>query len=319
MTQDKITAILDALKILVRDKITSQTEVDSITPIIHGGVLEEILNFLQSVASENWLTLLQVAGVFSTPPSDNILPTLEDGESRIYFITKAGGYKTEDSTQSITINRGEKALVLYTNEDGENVWKKISLETIANDITNESYDTPASQYLVKSIRTELIDQINEIKEKGYATSEEMNNSFVRLNLANTSNYDLNNDFIWQTGYFYFYDTYTGTPYKITGKLLQSIFLSAGTTNIVYKKSYLEMQQTSRTRVATIKDTNVVGFQFATSKVTVNGITLYPTIDYTLNSDNLSITLTEKHIAFDEDDKVVLECYLTDGSGSVITT
>lgn len=321
MTQEEILRAIDILKEIVRANITSKTEVDSITPTIHGGVLNELLNFLSELSKENLPDLLTIASMFSEPPSDNVLPTLEGNESKVYFVAKAGTYTTKDGTQKIAVDRGEKALIVYTTEDGENVWKKVSIETIANDINNESTDTPASQYLVKSIRADLVSRINEIANKGYATSEEITNSFVRLDLNNTTEFSETNDAIWQDGLFFFHSNYTGKTYNITGKLLQSLFLSSATTKIVYKKTYLRLTTTVGDKIATITETGVKGFQFETSKLTINGLTRYPTMDYILNPDDtskLSIVLNGNDDAFKDTDKVVLECYLTDADGGIIT-
>lgn len=321
MTQEEIQKAIDNLKEIVRANITSKTKVDSITPTIHGGVLNELLSFLDLLKNENLPDLPKIADIFSAPPSDNILPTLEYYQSKVYFVTKAGTYKTADGGQKITVERGEKALILYTEENGEYVWKKVLLETIANDIKTESTDIPASQFLVKNIRADLVSQINEITNKGYATSEEITNSFVRLDLNNTVEYSETNNAIWLEGLFFFHSNYTGKNYHITGKLLRSLFLSSATTKIVYKKTYLRLTQTVGDKIATITETGVKGFQFETSKLTINGLTRYPTMDYILNPDDtskLSIVLNGNDDAFKDTDKVVLECYLTDADGGIIT-
>lgn len=143
----------DDLLEIIRSNISHKTEENSITPEIHGGVLEKVVEYISTLRTDDIKTL------FDEVPDDNILPELQDGEQKLYFITASGEYHTEDGSEKIVVEQGERAIIQHNGTQ----WEKISIETLAQDITNSSKERSASQYIVKWVYEELQRLIREIE------------------------------------------------------------------------------------------------------------------------------------------------------------
>lgn len=298
---------IEELKILINENITNKTERASITPTIHGATLMAIVDFFDAEISQSeTLTPLNILGDIQVPPQDKVLPDMEEGQTRIYLATTKATYTTTDGSQTISVADGEKALIRYNGEQ----WEKETIDNLAQDISEASYDKAASQYLVKKINYELTKQLTAITESGYITKDEVkglitSDDAVRKDLSDVNAFGgTMTDF--EDGRFYIYDIVNDTYCYINGRALKDLLLTDTTVNVMSNKAYIQMSITAGSSVARIdKDKS---FVFASSKVCINGLSKYPNIDYTKVSDT-EITFTD--YVFDENDVVVMEAYISE--------
>lgn len=143
----------------IDEAITNKTEINTITPEIHGNILKSVVGFLYNAIVGMGLSAGDLTNAFQDAPKNRILPSLKDGEARLFFATKSGIYKTADESQEITIAEGEKALIKF---NGEN-WEKITIGNLSQDIENDSKDNAVSQYLLDFIYKDIDKKINDIK------------------------------------------------------------------------------------------------------------------------------------------------------------
>ncbi|MBR1775359.1 MAG: hypothetical protein IJ759_07560 [Bacteroidales bacterium] len=151
MTKDELITNID-------NAITTKTEINSITPLIHGTVLKAVVEYLYNGIIAMGVSAEDLTGIFQAAPTNKILPDLQEGEARIYFVSESGDYKTADSSQQITVAESEKALIKF---DGEN-WEKVSIDNLAQDIASNSKDKAVSQYLIKKLFNEINEKIDNI-------------------------------------------------------------------------------------------------------------------------------------------------------------
>ena len=143
----------------IDEAITNKTEINTITPDIHGNILKSVVGFVYNAIVGMGLSAGDLTNAFQDAPKNRILPSLKDGEARLFFATKSGIYKTADESQEITIAEGEKALIKF---NGEN-WEKITIGNLSQDIENDSKDNAVSQYLLDFIYKDIDKKINDIK------------------------------------------------------------------------------------------------------------------------------------------------------------
>lgn len=299
---------IEELKILIDENITNKTERGSITPTIHGTTLTTVIDVIAAELSQlKALTPLSVLENIQVAPNDNTLPDIEEqGQTSLFLAMKKATYTTTDKSQTIEVADGEKALIRYNGEQ----WEKITIDNLAQDILGESYDKAASQYLVKKLNYELTKRLNEINLSDYLTKEEAkslisNNDAVRKDLSDISAWGGTlTDF--EDGRLYIYDIVNDEYHYINGRTLKNLLFTDTTVNVMNNKEYIQMKITAGQSSACLEETK--NFVFESSKININGLTKYPTIDYTKVSDT-EVNFT--NYIFDENDVVVLEAYISD--------
>lgn len=272
----------------INETITTKTAKNSITPISHGGILNDIVNSIydyiaaeiESVGDATDVDVLQ-------PLSGTTLPSITNGNKRIYFV-KQGTYTTEDGSVSIEVGSGERAILKFNGEQ----WNKISIDELAQDVAQSSENKAISQAAVLSIKRELEDKLRaastQVDLTEYAKKTDLND-YLQKDISTIEESE-KDDIL--SHLLYLYDTINAAGKRITIK------------NIAIKtsKKYERLNFVAGESTATIPKT-YTSFDFDTSKVTINGVAYYPTIDYIIKD---ATTIQFDSYSFDRGDKVVME-------------
>ena len=147
--------------------ITSKTEINSITPQIHGETLKAVVEWLHDGIVMLGISPNTITDVFASAPQDYILPSLGQREAKIYFVSKSGNYHTAKEDVSIDVEAGERVIIKFNGQQ----WEKIGVETLVQDIAGQSREKAVSQYAVKQIFDLLNETINNISSGDTNTIE----------------------------------------------------------------------------------------------------------------------------------------------------
>lgn len=151
----------------IASRISDKTQKGSITKTDVATTLLELLSLIPecNILSPFSFTIL-------LPENDRApLPTPREDKAPIYcYCPKAGSYY-QDST-ALSVAEGETALLVYENS----IWRKVTLNTLAQNLNNVDKNSLASQYLVNQIYQDLSSKLSEVKDNIPSTSEFLTNT-----------------------------------------------------------------------------------------------------------------------------------------------